>query len=71
MRTRIKARSISKFAQIGQPTSELGALERLKKSQYTYNGENGVVTFSQLSLIESFSYLQATMTFIHVRAWMS
>ena len=39
----------------------LAALERWKKSSYTYNGENGVSTFSRLFLIGSFSYLQVTM----------
>ena len=63
----MKARRSSKFAQIGPPMAELGALERLKKSPYTYNGGNGVATFSQLFLIGSFSYLQVT----YIRAWMS
>ena len=40
------------------------ALERQKKSPKTYNGENGVSTFSQLFLIRSFSYLQVTRTYI-------
>ena len=40
----MKARRSSLFAQVGPPTAELGALERLKKSQYTYNGEYGVDT---------------------------
>ena len=35
----------SKFSQIGPLTAELAALERLKKSPYTYNGKNGVATF--------------------------
>ena len=42
-------------------TTELAVLERQKKSPYTYNGENGVVTFSRLFLIGSFSYLQVMM----------
>ena len=32
MRTCMKARRSSKFAQVGPPMAELGALERLKKS---------------------------------------
>ena len=56
-----------KFSQIGQPTAELAALERLKKSPLTHNGKNGVATFSQLFLIRSISYLQVTMTYM--RAW--
>ena len=63
------ARRSSKFSQIRPPTAELGALERLKKSPWTYNGENGVATFSRLFLIRSISYLQVTMTYM--RAWMS
>ena len=51
------------------PTAELAAIERLEKSPYTYNGKNGVSTFSQLFLIRSFLYLQVTMTYM--RAWMS
>ena len=40
-----------------------------KNPHKTYNGKNGVATFSQLFLIKSLSYLQVTMTYI--RAWMS
>ena len=36
---------------------------------YGYNGENGVIAFSRLFMIGSFSYLQVTMSYI--RAWMS
>ena len=67
--TCMRARRRSNFSQIGQPTAELAALEHLKKSPYTYNGKNGVATFSQLFLIGSVSYLQVTMTYM--RAWMS
>ena len=67
--TCMRARRSSKFSQIRQPTSELAALERLKKSPYSYNGKNDVATFSQLLLIGSVSYLQVTMTYM--RAWMS
>ena len=73
MRTCVNARRNSKFAKIGPPTAELGALERLKKipiDLYWGRGGGGVATFSQLFLIGSFSYLQVfTMTYI--RAWMS
>ena len=58
-----------KFGQIGPPSAEKAAIERLKKSPYTYNDENGVATFSQLFLIRHFSYLQVMMTYI--RAWVS
>ena len=48
---------------------ELAALEPLKKSPYTYNGKNGVATFSRLFLIGAISYLQVTMTY--TRVWMN
>ena len=67
--TYMGARRSSKFSQIRPWTAELAALERLKKSPYTYNGKNGVATFSRLFLIGSISYLQGTMTYM--RAWMS
>ena len=44
----------------------VAALERLKKSPWTYNGKNGVANFSQLFLNRSFSYLQVTMTYVHM-----
>ena len=69
MRTCIISWMNSNFRQIGPPTTELAALERQKKFPYTYNGENNVITFSQLFLIGSFSYLQVTRTYI--KAWMS
>ena len=69
MMTCMGARRSSTFGQIGPPTAELAALERLKKSPYTYNGKNCVATFSRLFLIGSISYLQVTMTYM--RAWMS
>ena len=68
-RTYISAWMSSNFGQIRLQTTELAALERQKKSPKTYNGENGVSTFSQLFLIRSFSYLQVTRTYIS--AWMS
>ena len=40
-----------------------------EKFPWTHNGKNGVATFSQLFLIESFLYLQVTMSY--TRAWMS
>ena len=43
---------------------ELAALERMKKVPWTYNGENNVITFSQLFLIGSFSYFQVMRTCI-------
>ena len=67
--TCMRAQRSSKFGQIRPPTAELAAPERLKKSPQTYNGKNGVATFSQLFLIRSISYLQVTITY--VRAWMS
>ena len=63
------ARRSSKFSQIRPRTPELAALERLKKSPWTYNGKKGVATFSRLFLIRSISDLQGTMTYIG--AWMS
>ena len=67
--TCMRIRRSSKFGQIRQPTAELAAKERVKKpSPYTFNGKNGVVTFSQLFLIGSFSYLQVMM--IYIRTWM-
>ena len=59
----------SKFGEIRPWTTELAALEHLKKIPYTYNGENDVITFIPLSFIGSFSYLQTTRTCI--KAWMS
>ena len=59
----------SKFGEIGPWTTELAALERLKKIPYTYNGENDVITLSPPFFIRSFSYLQAMRTCI--KAWMS
>ena len=41
----------SKFGKIGPWTTELAALERLKKNPMAYNGENDVITFSPLFLI--------------------
>ena len=52
--TCMRVQRSSKFDQIRPPTAELAALERLKTPQ-TYNGKNGVATFSQVFLIRSFS----------------
>ena len=38
-----------------------------RKPPFTYNGENGVSTFSRLLLIRSFLYLQVTRTCIKSR----
>ena len=38
----------SEFGQIGLPTMELAALERLKKFSLAYNRENDVITFSHM-----------------------
>ena len=54
----------SKFGRIRPLTTELAALERMKKIPYTYNGENDVITFSPLFLIGFFSYLQVMRTCI-------
>ena len=54
----------SKFGQIRPRTTELAALERMKKIPLTYKRENDVITFSPLFLIGSFSYLQVMRTCI-------
>ena len=53
-----------KFDRIRPWTTELAALERMKKIPYTYNGENDVIIFSPLFLLGSFSYLQVMRTCI-------
>ena len=58
-----------KFGRIRPQTTELAALERMKKIPLTYNGENDVITFSPLFLIGSFSYFQVMRTCI--KAWMT
>ena len=60
----MRAWMISKFGQIRPQTTELAALEHMKKIPQTYNGENGVITFSPLFLLGSFSYLQVMRTCI-------
>ena len=67
-RTTIKFRISFKFGQIGPRTVELAALERLKKSPWTYNGTNVVTHLTHSFLIESSSFLQVTRTCM--KAWM-
>ena len=62
-------KSLHEFGRIRPRTVELAVLERRKEIPLTYNGENYVITFSQLFLIGSFSYLQVMRTCI--KAWMS
>ena len=47
----IRAGLCSKFGEIGPWTTELAALERLKKILWTYNRENDLITFSPLFFI--------------------
>ena len=54
----------SKFGRIRPWTTELAALEHMKKIPLAYNGENDVITFSLLFLLGSFSYLQVMRTCI-------
>ena len=58
----------SKFGKIRPGTYELAALERLEKSQYTYNGKNIVTTLVPSFLDGSSSFLQVTRPTI--KAWM-
>ena len=67
--TCMRAWMSSKFGRTQPGTTELAALEHMKKIPQTYNGLNNVITFSLLFLIGSFSYLQVMRTCI--RAWMS
>ena len=46
--TCMRAWMSSKFGRIRPRTTELAALERMKKIPLTYNGENDVITFSPL-----------------------
>ena len=55
------------FGPIRPRTAELAALDRLKKSPYTYNGENGVNTLAPSFLIGSSSFLQVIRTTIRVQ----
>ena len=49
--TCVRAWMSSKSGRIRPQTTELAALERMKKIPYTYNGENDVITFSPLFFI--------------------
>ena len=62
--TCMRAWMSSKFGGIRPWTTELTALERMKKIPLTYIGENDVITFSPLFLIGSFLYLQVMRTCI-------
>ena len=44
-------KSLNEFGEIQPWTTELAALEGLKKIPWTYNGENDVITFSPLFFI--------------------
>ena len=68
-RTSITSRTSSKFGKIRPMTAELAALERLEKSQYTYNGRNLMNTLAPSFLIGSSSFLQVSRTCM--KAWMS
>ena len=46
MRTYRKSRTSSNFGQIRSPIADLAALEHLKKSPSTYNGQNAVSTLA-------------------------
>ena len=65
----IGSRTSLKFGQIGRRTAELAALERLEKSQKTYNGRNLVNTLAPLFLIWSTSFLHVRRTCM--KAWMN
>ena len=67
MRTTIKSRMGLKFGKIRPGTYELAALERLEKSQWTYNGRNVVTTLVPSFLDESSSFLQITRPNIKAR----
>ena len=62
--TAIEAWMNSKFGKIGPGSTEMAALEPLKKFPYTYNGRNVVSTLVLSFLIESLSLLQVTRTTI-------
>ena len=68
-RTFITSRTSSKIGQIRPRTAELAALERLEKSQKTYNGRNLVNTLALSFLNRSSSFLQVTRTCM--KSWMS
>ena len=57
-KTTLKSLMGSKFSRIRPGTYELPALERLEKSQYTYNGRNIATTLV-------FSILNGSLSFLH------
>ena len=63
----MRSRMSSKFGKIRPWTVELAALERLKKSPWTYNGKDVVNTPVLSFLIRSSSFLQVTRTTIRSR----
>ena len=65
----IISRMDSKFSRIRPGAYELPALERLKKSQKTFNGRNIATTLVLSILNESSSFLHTIRTTI--KAWMS
>ena len=67
--TCMKAMMSSKFGRIRSQTTELAALERMKKSHRLIMGKTMSSHFYPLFLIGSFSYFQVMRTCI--RAWMS
>ena len=68
-RTIITSLMGSKLGKIRPGSFELGTLERLEKSPYTYNGRNIVTTLVQSFLDGSSSFLQVTSSTIKV--WMN
>ena len=66
-RSTTKAWMGSKFGLIRPWTLGLAALERLKKSPYTYNGRNVVTTLVLSNLNRSYSFLQIRRTTIKAR----
>ena len=68
-RTTIKPRMSSKFGRIRPGTYELAALERLKKSPWTYNGRNVLTTLVPSFFDGSSSFLQIRRPTI--KDWMS
>ena len=62
--TCVGAQRSSEFRQIGPPTAELAALERLKKSPKTYNGKNGVATFFS-AILDQIHFILAGYNDIH------
>ena len=63
----MRSRMNLKFCKIRPWTSELAALEHLKKSPMTYNGKDVVNAQAPSFLMGSSSFLQATRTAIRSR----